>query len=48
LGGGGFALLRSGNGNYESVDFRETAPGASYVDMFKNNVFGSIVGGLSA
>ena len=25
-GGGGFALARSANGSYESIDFRETAP----------------------
>ena len=46
-GGGGFALARSDNGSYESVDFREAAPGAAYEDMFKHNILGSIFGGLS-
>lgn len=48
LGGGGFALVRSANGNYESFDFRETAPAAAFRDMFKNNVLGSIFGGLAS
>lgn len=47
LGGGGFALVRSANGSYESIDFRETAPAAAFQDMFKNNVLGSILGGLA-
>ena len=47
LGGGGFALARSSNGSYESVDFREAAPGAAHKDMFKHNILGSIFGGLS-
>ena len=47
IGGGGLALARSANGSYESIDFRETAPGAAYEDMFKQNVLGSIFGGLS-
>ena len=47
LGGGGFALARSVNGSYVSIDFREMAPGAAYQDMFKDNVLGSIFGGLS-
>lgn len=46
-GGGGLALARSANGSYESIDFRETAPGAAYEDMFKQNVIGSLFGGLS-
>ncbi|KAL2058586.1 hypothetical protein ABVK25_001314 [Lepraria finkii] len=48
LGGGGFALIRSANGSYEAVDFRETAPGAAFEDMFKSNVLGSIIGGLAS
>ena len=46
-GGGGFALVRSANGSYESIDFRETAPAAAFQDMFKNNVRGSVFGGLA-
>lgn len=48
LGGGGFALVRSANGSYESIDFRETAPAAAFRDMFKNNVLGSVFGGLAS
>lgn len=47
IGGGGFALLRTSNGSYESVDFRETAPAAAYEDMFKDNADDSIFGGLA-
>ena len=46
-GGGGFALGRSANGAYESIDFRESAPAAAHQDMFEHNVLGSIFGGLS-
>ena len=46
-GGGGFALARSTNGSYKSIDFRETAPDSAYEDMFKQNVLGSLFGGLS-
>ncbi|KAL8778179.1 MAG: hypothetical protein Q9194_002142 [Teloschistes cf. exilis] len=48
IGGGGMALVRSQNGTYQSIDFRETAPAASDVDMFKNNVDASIHGGLAS
>ncbi|CAD6573218.1 MAG: hypothetical protein ASARMPRED_005939 [Alectoria sarmentosa] len=48
LGGGGFALVRSANGSYDSIDFRETAPAAAFQDMFKDNVRGSIFGGLAS
>lgn len=47
IGGGGFALIRSVNGSYEYIDFRETAPTAAFRDMFKNNVLGSVFGGLA-
>lgn len=40
-------MIRSSNGSYESVDFRETAPEAAFEDMFKNNINGSIFGGLA-
>ena len=39
--------MRSANGSYDSIDFRETAPAAAFQDMFKNNVLGSIFGGLA-
>ncbi|OAA45629.1 gamma-glutamyltranspeptidase [Metarhizium rileyi] len=48
IGGGGFLLLRSPNGTYEYVDFRETAPAAAFEDMYKGNVKASIYGGLAS
>ncbi|KAL8884429.1 MAG: hypothetical protein Q9205_007948 [Flavoplaca limonia] len=48
IGGGGVALIRSSNGTYEAVDFRETAPAAAHEDMFKHHVDDSIVGGLAS
>ncbi|KAL8890893.1 MAG: hypothetical protein Q9192_005811 [Flavoplaca navasiana] len=48
IGGGGVALVRSSNGTYEAVDFRETAPSAAHEDMFKYHVDNSIVGGLAS
>ena len=47
IGGGGFMLVRSSNGTYEDIDFRETAPAAAYEDMYKNNTEASIFGGLA-
>ncbi|KAL5594732.1 hypothetical protein BROUX41_001646 [Berkeleyomyces rouxiae] len=47
IGGGGFMLIRSSNGTYESIDFRETAPAGAHQDMFNNNVQLSVFGGLS-
>ncbi len=47
IGGGGFVLVRSPNGTYEAIDFRETAPAAAFEDMYKNNVEGSVYGGLA-
>lgn len=47
IGGGGFALVRSPDGAFEFVDFRETAPMAAHQDMFKNNTAASKVGGLA-
>ena len=46
-GGGGFALVRSNNGSYETIDFREAAPGAASEDMYNGNLLGSIFGGLA-
>ncbi|KAI4124462.1 MAG: hypothetical protein LQ347_005721, partial [Umbilicaria vellea] len=47
IGGGGFMLIQSSNGSYESVDFRETAPAAAFENMYKGNVNGSVIGGLT-
>ena len=47
IGGGGFVLVRAPNGTYESIDFRETAPAAAFEEMYKNNVEGSVIGGLA-
>lgn len=48
IGGGGLALVRSPNGTYESIDFRETAPAAADVNMFKANFEASLRGGLAS
>ncbi|KAL9577084.1 MAG: hypothetical protein Q9212_006601 [Teloschistes hypoglaucus] len=48
IGGGGMALVRSHNGKYLSIDFRETAPAASDADMFKDNIDASLHGGLAS
>lgn len=48
IGGGGFMLVRNENGEYEDVDFRETAPMAAHEDMFANFTIGSIVGGSAS
>ncbi len=34
IGGGGFALVRSKNGAYETFDFREEAPASAFTDMY--------------
>jgi len=47
LGGGGFMLVRSSNGSYEFIDFRETAPAAAFQDMYSTNVNLSLYGGLA-
>lgn len=47
IGGGGFMLVRSSNGSYEYVDFRETAPKAAYKDMYQGNLNGSVYSGLA-
>ena len=48
IGGGGIALVRDSQGTYKSIDFRETAPAAADVDMFKNNTEASVFGGLAS
>ena len=47
LGGGGFMLVRSSNGTYEFIDFRETAPAAAFEAMYANNTDLSLYGGLA-
>lgn len=47
IGGGGFMLVRSSNGTYEFIDFRETAPAAAYENMYTNNTRASLYGGLA-
>lgn len=47
VGGGGFMLVRSSNGSYEFIDFRETAPAAATQDMFTADPDLSIFGGLA-
>ncbi|KAH8807633.1 gamma-glutamyltranspeptidase-domain-containing protein [Xylogone sp. PMI_703] len=48
IGGGGFMLVRSNNGSFEFIDFRETAPAAAFQDMYKNNSDLSLYGGLAS
>lgn len=47
IGGGGFALIRTPEGNISSLDFRETAPGSSYPFMFVKHPMKARVGGLA-
>jgi gamma-glutamyltranspeptidase/glutathione hydrolase/leukotriene-C4 hydrolase len=44
---GGFMLIRSPNGTFEFIDFRETAPNASHKDMFSHDPKLAQIGGLS-
>ncbi|KAL3463101.1 gamma-glutamyltranspeptidase-domain-containing protein [Aspergillus heterothallicus] len=48
IGGGGFMLVKSPNGTFEYIDFRETAPAAAYEEMFNNNTAASTSGGLAS
>ncbi|KAJ0418095.1 gamma-glutamyltranspeptidase-domain-containing protein [Aspergillus carlsbadensis] len=48
IGGGGFMLVKSPNGTFESIDFRETAPAAAFEEMFNNNIGASTSGGLAS
>jgi gamma-glutamyltranspeptidase/glutathione hydrolase len=41
-------IVRSANGTYEFIDFRETAPAAAFEDMYKNNEAASMYGGLAS
>ncbi|KAI0474854.1 gamma-glutamyltransferase 1 [Xylaria cf. heliscus] len=48
IAGGGFMLVRSSDGQYEFIDFRETAPAAAFQDMYNNNTDASLYGGLAS
>ncbi|KAI0410040.1 gamma-glutamyltransferase 1 [Xylaria palmicola] len=48
IGGGGFMLVRGRDGQYEFIDFRETAPAAAFQDMYNNNTAASLYGGLAS
>ncbi|KAF7855356.1 hypothetical protein EAF04_010099 [Stromatinia cepivora] len=45
IGGGGFMLVRSPDGEFETIDYRETAPAAAYRDMYKKHPREAVVGG---
>lgn len=47
IGGGGFMLVRAPNGDYEFIDFRETAPASFFRDVYKGDVDASLYGGLA-
>jgi gamma-glutamyltranspeptidase/glutathione hydrolase/leukotriene-C4 hydrolase len=40
-------LIRSPNGTFEFIDFRESAPAASHKDMFVNDPMAAQRGGLA-
>ncbi|KAI1195444.1 gamma-glutamyltransferase 1 [Nemania serpens] len=48
IAGGGFMLVRGRDGQYEFIDFRETAPAAAFQDMYNNNTAASLYGGLAS
>ncbi|KAG0651421.1 Gamma-glutamyltranspeptidase [Hyphodiscus hymeniophilus] len=51
VGGGGFMLVRSSNGSYEFIDFREMAPAAAFETMYSpplSNANYSLYGGLAS
>jgi gamma-glutamyltranspeptidase/glutathione hydrolase len=51
VGGGGFMLVRSSNGSYEFIDFRECAPAAAFETMYSpplSNANYSLYGGLAS
>lgn len=41
-------LVRSSNGSYDFIDFRETAPAASFENMYTNNTNSSLYTGLAS
>ncbi len=40
-------IVRSKNGTYQAIDFRERAPAAAEQDMYNNNTHASLYGGLA-
>jgi gamma-glutamyltranspeptidase/glutathione hydrolase len=48
LGGGGFAVVRTGKGKVSAIDFPETAPAAATPDMYKGNPKASLSGFLAS
>jgi len=40
-------VIRSPNGTYEAIDFRESAPSSAHKDMYRNNKQASVTGGLA-
>ncbi|KAL4968099.1 gamma-glutamyltransferase [Aspergillus stella-maris] len=48
IGGGGFMLVKSPTGDFEYIDFRETAPLAATEDMYSNTTDASTIGGLAS
>ena len=46
IGGGGFMVIRSNNGEYASIDYREKAPKAGSRDMYLDSL-GNVIPGLS-
>lgn len=46
IGGGGFMVIRQANGDFASLDFRETAPGKAHRDMYLDRN-GKVIDGLS-
>lgn len=53
IGGGGFATVRSANGSYEFIDFREMAPAAAFETMYspplsdsKYSLYGGLASGV--
>ncbi|KAL2822689.1 nucleophile aminohydrolase [Aspergillus cavernicola] len=48
IGGGGFMLVKSPEGAFEYIDFRESAPAAAYEEMFNNNTEAAVSGGLAS
>ncbi|KAL4923194.1 gamma-glutamyltransferase [Aspergillus undulatus] len=48
IGGGGFMLVKSPAGEFEYIDFRETAPAAAFEEMFNNTTDSSTLGGLAS
>lgn len=48
IGGGGFAVVRTGKRKVEALDFREIAPAAATPDMYKTQPGESLVGAKAA